>query len=401
MYEVWKPFPEYEGLYEISNLGRVRSIYRKIIQCNGKIGAVPSKIMKVIANGTSSDYVILHRDNVYYNVMVAPAVANAFLDIPLGTCISHKDGNYHNSCTSNLITSYELFHSDPNWRDIPGYEGVYQASRFGEIRSVDHFVASKNGSVRISRGVVRVPDETKDGYLQIGLYDKARDGKPLGSARMIHVLVAQAWISNPDNKPQVNHIDGNKQNNCVDNLEWVTAKENTAHAIEHGLRERSYCSKEKLAEWAENHNVTQRVSVRCIETQEVFSSYSDAAKRFNTSAIEISKSARTHTVCKGFHFVKADESDYSFGVVNLPDEIWKPIQSYEGYYEISSCGRIKTVARQTKSNITIPRTISERLLKISSQITLNKDGESKSFNYAKLLHLHFPEIAPSRVKKLF
>ena len=74
---------------------------------------------------------------------------------------------------------------------------------------------------------------TMKGYCGISIRPNGRKGKCI--TLKIHRLVAEAFIPNPDNKPFVNHIDGNKQNNNVSNLEWCTAKENTTHAIQHGL----------------------------------------------------------------------------------------------------------------------------------------------------------------------
>ena len=100
---------------------------------------------------------------------------------------------------------------DEIWRDIEGYEGLYQISNKGHVKSLH------NGSERILRPVI-----DKYGYMFVYLYNN--------NARKyfkIHRLVAQAFISNPENKPQVNHKDENKKNNCIENLEWATAKENS------------------------------------------------------------------------------------------------------------------------------------------------------------------------------
>ena len=104
------------------------------------------------------------------------------------------------------------------WRNVRGYEEKYQVSNLGRIKNtyIDRI---------ISIGF------TYKGYSICYLF-KERKPKEV----KIHRLVAEAFIPNPENKPQVNHIDGNKDNNCVDNLEWVTDKENKRHAINNGLR---------------------------------------------------------------------------------------------------------------------------------------------------------------------
>lgn len=82
----------------------------------------------------------------------------------------------------------------------------------------------------IKRGKILKLYISKKGYLQVNL-TKNRQSK----TSSVHRLVATAFIQNPKNKPEVNHIDGNKQNNKIDNLEWVTSSENTIHAIKTGL----------------------------------------------------------------------------------------------------------------------------------------------------------------------
>ena len=108
------------------------------------------------------------------------------------------------------------------WKDIPGYEKLYQVSNLGNIRSL-HW--NHSNTIRLL-----TPFENK-GYLRIGF----RQNHILKNY-LVHVLVAKAFIPNPLNKPCVNHIDGNKKNNCVSNLEWVTHKENIQYAIKHNLR---------------------------------------------------------------------------------------------------------------------------------------------------------------------
>lgn len=114
------------------------------------------------------------------------------------------------------------------WKDIQGFEGFYQVSNLGHIRSVDRFVKSHHGK-RIAKGKMLSPSKSKQtGYSQIHLYK-------FGSVYRynVHSLVAKAFI--PQNgKPYVNHKDGQKENNSADNLEWVTNAENHYHAVRIG-----------------------------------------------------------------------------------------------------------------------------------------------------------------------
>lgn len=98
------------------------------------------------------------------------------------------------------------------YKDIPGYKGRYQITSWGRVWNVD-----KEKFVR--------PEIHHKGYLRVDLFNGFGKRKHF----KVHRLVASAFIPNPDNKPQVNHKDGNKQNNSFTNLEWVTDKENKKH----------------------------------------------------------------------------------------------------------------------------------------------------------------------------
>jgi hypothetical protein len=115
--------------------------------------------------------------------------------------------------------------------DIKGYEGLYAITKDGKVWSYPKYR---------HKGKFLIPYLRKDGYLSVGLF---KDKKP--KRMSVHRLVALAYIENHENKPEINHLDGNKSNNKVDNLEWVTSSENQIHAIKNGLQR--FTEKHRLA----------------------------------------------------------------------------------------------------------------------------------------------------------
>lgn len=109
------------------------------------------------------------------------------------------------------------------WKDIEGYEGLYQISNMGKVKSL---------SRKMNKYTTRLLKLTKDkkGYTICSLYNKGL------KTHKVHRLVAKAFIPNPNNYPMINHIDGNKQNNNLNNLEWCDNSYNQLHAIRNGLK---------------------------------------------------------------------------------------------------------------------------------------------------------------------
>lgn len=108
---------------------------------------------------------------------------------------------------------------DEVWKPVVGYEGRYEVSNFGKVRSLDTFVVYSNGRSRVHKGRV-LKQETNHGYKRVVLVDVDKEK----SHKRVHRLVAEAFIPNTNSKPYINHIDHNKQNNCIENLEWAHHK---------------------------------------------------------------------------------------------------------------------------------------------------------------------------------
>ena len=115
------------------------------------------------------------------------------------------------------------------WKDIKDYEGHYQISNFGRIKSIDRIIIYADHRIYKYKSKILKCELTK-GYLTVKLYLATNK-----RAYRLNRLVAQAFIVNPKNKPEVNHRDGNKLNNHITNLEWMTFDENMAHSAKNGL----------------------------------------------------------------------------------------------------------------------------------------------------------------------
>lgn len=111
------------------------------------------------------------------------------------------------------------------WKDIPGYEGLYQVSNLGKVRSLDRIVAVQNGFTRVSKGKEIKPNKSRS-YYTVCL---SRKNKKM--CILLHRIVAYVFIPNPEGKRTVNHINGDKGDNRVENLEWNTHSENITHAF--------------------------------------------------------------------------------------------------------------------------------------------------------------------------
>lgn len=118
------------------------------------------------------------------------------------------------------------------WADIEGFEGYYQVSNLGNVRSLDRTIVQSNNKIRHFKGRILKQKIDKDGYATVMLRKRTEGVR---KSVTVHRLVAEAFIPNLDNKPTINHRNGIKTDNSAQNLEWSTHRENTTHAIRTGL----------------------------------------------------------------------------------------------------------------------------------------------------------------------
>jgi len=157
------------------------------------------------------------------------------------------------------------------WKDVKGYDGLYQVSNLGRVKSLDRYVNSKGDSQQLKKGKVLNMHLKKDGYIGIVLcnYGKQKNFR-------VHRLVAESFIPNPENKAQVNHIDGIKTNNNFLNLEWATDSENIKHAFKNNLIPKASGSKNPMAKLTKEQ-------VDDIRNNNMLTPNKELSKKFNVS----------------------------------------------------------------------------------------------------------------------
>lgn len=187
------------------------------------------------------------------------------------------------------------------WKEIPNCDGLYLANEKGQIKSKDrprrHFSIEKDNCFYNRKGIILKPVLDISGYYRVTITFKNHKQKVFP----VHRLIAQTFIPNPENKPQVNHKDGNKTNNNVENLEWVTIQENIAHAFENGLNKGS---KPWLGKTGAEHNKSKPI-IRCDlnwNELEEYPSVTEASKHYG-SLSHISACARgERKSCGGYRW---------------------------------------------------------------------------------------------------
>lgn len=194
--EIWKDIPGYDGLYQLSSLDRVKRLSRY----DSRNKFLPEMIMKPKFNRNCIQYGLSKNGKIkYFNLL-------------------HLQ---------KLVFQTEQYEQNDDWKSVIGFEKYYEVSKYGEVRSKEYeeFINGKH--------VHRYPKVlskhlNSDGYYTV----KLRDNKQ----HPVHRLVADAFIENPTNLPEIDHIDADRKNNTYTNLRFVTHQENIRHTIELGNR---------------------------------------------------------------------------------------------------------------------------------------------------------------------
>lgn len=164
-----------------------------------------------------------------------------------------------------------------NWKEVEGYNGVYKVNEKGVVKSITHYLVGRKGSGKQTGRTLKQQKSIK-GYMRVSL---SLNNKRFNTSA--HRLVALSFIPNPENKPQVNHKNGIKDDNRVENLEWCTNSENQIHAIKNNLTNQTY---------AESHHMSKLTNIQVLNARELFrlgSANKDLAMIYGVSTPAMSK----------------------------------------------------------------------------------------------------------------
>lgn len=343
--EIWTDIKGYEGYYQVSNLGRIRALFPY------KGQDAPRILKNVIGPKRKQPVVFLKFNGKTESCPIYRLVAISFVDgFVEGCSIKHKDGNVQNCRADNLICLETEAVKDlqgEEWRSVLGYEGFYEVSNLGRVRSLNY---RRRKEIQLRELVL-----STSGYYEVVL----SNGISLKHHR-VHRLVAMAFVDGYEEGLYVNHKDENKLNNRADNLEWISQIENNAYGT---VRERQA---------ATIHAKLSRLVERIDEKGLVIASYKSqsAAARSMGYTIERIKGYcqkgidgwryvgdKRITTIKTAKYVLPKEMDSSA-------EEWRNVVGFEGHYMISSKGRVKSLSHprwtgynyhMTKEKILAPR----------------------------------------------
>jgi len=291
--EEWRPVVGWEALYEISDLGQLRSVTKRVTGKNGVDYTVSGRLLSLSTHGDRYIYAVLKHNGVQKTAAIHNLVAEAFLPNPNNYhIVHHKNGDKLDNRAANLmwmpsgaelakrLPSYESQAGDgEEWRPVVGWEDYYEVSSLGGVRSLPRVLTRVDGAVVTYPGKSMSQKPDSLGYVTITL-----SANGIHKGVKVHRLVAEAFIPNPESLPEVDHLNGVRNDNRVDNLVWATRKDNCRNRVLDGSRA-------------------------------IVRPYDGVSKVYDL----------------------------------LPGEEWRDIEGYEGLYKISSFGRVLSVPRPRSS----------------------------------------------------
>lgn len=280
---IWKEIPTLENRYWVSNDGQVKSKFNRVLKSATSVG---QKSVSIIVNKQLKVYEVRH--------LIAYAFLGADITSKVKPKLIHVDGDLTNIHLNNLKLADYSDLDNEIWRDILGFESIYQVSNLGRVKRLyreDRYIRKDTGKACIRRVGEKIlkPIHSKE-YDEVDLYHNN-----VSSYRRIHRLVAEMFVPNPDHLSEVNHIDGDKRNNCAENLEWCTAKENIAHARRIGLRKDPA-----------KGIYRKPVKLRCIQTGTTYNNIKQAAECLGLSYSYLSDCINRNKPCHGYTFERLD-----------------------------------------------------------------------------------------------
>lgn len=177
------------------------------------------------------------------------------------------------------------------WKDIQGFEGSYQVSDKGRVRGLDRFIVRRDWVKCFVKGEEFKLHNNTAGYPYVGLRKNYKK-----KVITVHRLVALAFLENKENKSTVNHIDGNKENNNVSNLEWATPSENIIHAHKTGLFPKGFST-------GENSGVSKLKNEDVMEIRRLFESGVSRKELTQTFSVSDSTIAKIVTGKSWIHLI--------------------------------------------------------------------------------------------------
>lgn len=279
--DIWKPIPTLENRYWVSSNGQVKSKFNRILKCNSNKG---QKCVSIVICGKSKVFEVRH--------LMAYAFLGADIRSNTKPKLVHIDGDFSNINLDNLQLADYSDLAEEEWRDISGFESVYQVSNLGRVKRlprVDTYIRKDTGKhcVRHVGEIILKPIHSSE-YDEVDLCVNSTS-----SYRRIHRLVAEAFVDNPQHADTVNHKDGNKRNNHANNLEWVTAQQNIAHARRMGLRKDPMQGVRRAP-----------VKLQCVQTGAIFDNIKQASESLELSYSYLSDCIHNNKPCHGFTFIR-------------------------------------------------------------------------------------------------